>query len=81
MIFDGTPDYEKVDREFKKVNESDNTYKAKVTGKGWLKGNSLVKDKKDADTFESKTEPTQRINQMKKDGKIDKNAKITVKEI
>lgn len=63
-----------------KLRESDSTYKAKVQGK-WLKGNSLVKDKKDADTFESKTEPTQRINQMKKDGKIDKNAKITVKEI
>lgn len=60
-----------------KLRESDDTYKAKVQGK-WLKGNSLVKDKKDADTFESKTEPTQRINQMKKDGKIDKNAKITV---
>lgn len=60
-----------------KLRESDDTYKAKVQDK-WLKGNSLVKDKKDADTFESKTEPTQRINQMKKDGKIDKNAKITV---
>lgn len=60
-----------------KLRESDDTYKAKVNGK-WLKGNSLVKDKKDADTFESKTEPTQRINQMKKDGKLDKNAKVTV---
>lgn len=28
--------------------------------------------------FESKTEPTQRINQMKKDGKINKNAKPTI---
>lgn len=60
-----------------KLRESDDTYKAKVNGK-WLKGNSLVKDKKDADTFESKTEPTQRINQMKKDGRLDKNAKTTI---
>lgn len=59
------------------LNEADDTYKAKVGGK-WLKGNKLVKDKKDADTFESKTEPTQRINQMKKDGKINKNAKPSV---
>lgn len=59
------------------LNESDDTYKAKVNGK-WLKGNKLVKDKKDADTFESKTEPTQRINQMKKDGKLNKNAKPSV---
>jgi hypothetical protein len=59
------------------LNEADDTYKAKVNGK-WLKGNKLVKDKKDADTFESKTEPTQRINQMKKDGKINKNAKPTI---
>ena len=33
---------------------------------------------KRADTFESKTEPTQRINQMKKDGKLSKNAKLTI---
>ena len=59
------------------LNEADDTYKAKVNGK-WLKGNKLVKDKKDADTFESKTEPTQRINQMKKDGKINKNSKPTI---
>lgn len=59
------------------LNEADETYKAKVQGK-WLKGNKLVKDEKDADTFESKTEPTQRINQMKKDGKLNKNAKPSV---
>lgn len=59
------------------LNEADDTYKAKVNGK-WLKGNKLVKDKKDADTFESKTESTQRINQMKKDGKLNKNAKPTI---
>lgn len=61
------------------VRESDKTYKAKVGGK-WLSGKKLVKDEKDADTFESKTEPTQRINQMKKDGKVNKNAKATVLE-
>lgn len=59
------------------IQESDKTYKAKASGK-WLSGNKLVKDEKDADTFESKTEPTQRLNQMKKDGKLNKNAKITV---
>lgn len=59
------------------LNESDNTYKAKVNGK-WLKGNKLVKDEKDADVFESKTEPTQRINQMKKDDRLNKNAKSTI---
>ena len=59
------------------LQESDETYKAKVNGK-WLSGNKLVKDKKDADTFESKTEPTQRINQMKKDGKLNKNAKPSI---
>lgn len=47
--------------------ESDKTYKAKI-GDKWLKGHKLV-DKDEADTFESKTEPTQRYNQMKKDGK------------
>lgn len=60
--------------------ETDKSYKAKVAGK-WLKGNGLTEKEKDADTFESKTEPTQRINQMKKDGKISKNAKISTKEI
>lgn len=59
------------------LNEADDIYKAKVNGKR-LKGNKLVKDKKDADTFESKTEPTQHINQMKKDGKLNKNAKPNI---
>lgn len=59
---------------------SDKTYKAKVAGK-WLKANGkLVKNKKDADTFESKTEPTQIINQLKKDGKLPKNVKPQVLE-
>lgn len=59
------------------LNEADDTYKAKVNGKR-LKGNKLVKDKKDADTFESKTEHTQCINQMKKYGKLNKNAKPNI---
>ena len=59
-------------------NESDNKYKAKVAGKGWLKGNGFTDKEEDADTFESKTEPTQRINQMKKDGKLNKNAKPNI---
>ena len=56
---------------------ADYTYKAKV-GQRWLRGNSLVDTEKDADTFESKTEPTQRLNQMKKDGKISKSANIEI---
>lgn len=62
------------------LSETDKSYKAKVAGK-WLKVDGLTEKEKDADTFESKTEPTQRINQMKKDGKISKNAKISTKEI
>lgn len=62
------------------LSEADKSYKAKVGGK-WLKGNSFTDKEKNADTFESKTEPTQRINQMKKDGKISKNAKVSTKEI
>lgn len=58
---------------------SDYTYKAKV-GQRWLRGNSLVDTEKDATTFESKTEPTQRINQMKKDGKISKSANVEIIE-
>jgi hypothetical protein len=62
------------------LSEADKSYKAKVGGK-WLKGNSFTDKEKNADTFESKTEPTQRINQMKKDGKVSKNAKVSTKEI
>ena len=34
-----------------KLFESDNKYKAKVAGKGWLKGNGFVDDESEADTF------------------------------
>lgn len=61
------------------MKESDKTYKAKA-GKKWLKGDKLVKSKASADSFESKTEPTQRLNQMKKDGKLDKDVNIDVVE-
>ena len=61
--------------------ESDYTYRAKVIGGGWLAGDKLVDKKKDADTFESETEPRQRLNQMKKNGKLSKKARIeTLKE-
>lgn len=60
------------------IKESkDYTYIAKI-GKGWLKGHDIVYDKKEADSFESETEPTQRINQMKKDGKISKGTYTSV---
>lgn len=61
------------------MSESDKAYKAKA-GKKWLKGDKLVKSKAAADSFESKTEPTQRLNQMKKDGKLDKDVNIDVVE-
>lgn len=61
------------------MSESDKTYKSKA-GKKWLKGDKLVKSKAAADSFESKTEPTQRLNQMKKDGKLDKDVNIDVVE-
>lgn len=67
----------------KKFNESDYIYKAKIGDKLYLQGNSqdgwdTTSDPDEAAIFESKTEPTQIINQMKKDGKISKNDKITV---
>lgn len=67
----------------KKFNESDYIYKAKIGDKLYLQGNSqdgwdTTSDPDEAAIFESKTEPTQIINQMKKDGKIHKNDKITV---
>lgn len=62
------------------VEGKDFAYKAKVGGK-WLKGRELVNSKKDADTFESETEPTQRINQLKKKHKLRKNAKVRLYKI
>lgn len=59
------------------LNEADDSYIAKVGGL-YLQGKDLTSDPEEADVFESKTEPTQRINQMKKDGKIKKNKKITI---
>lgn len=59
------------------LNEADHTYVAKVGGL-YLQGNDLTSDPEEADVFESKTEPTQRINQMKKDGKIKKSKKISI---
>lgn len=59
------------------LNEADDSYIAKVGGL-YLQGKDLTSDPEEADVFESKTEPTQRVNQMKKDGKIKKNKKITI---
>lgn len=60
------------------LRESDKAYKAKV-GSKWLGDHKLVDDEKKAHQFESETEPRQIINQMKKDGKIDKNVSIDIK--
>ena len=62
---------------------SDYTYRAKIGDNLYLQGNfqdgwDTTSDPDEAATFESKTEPTQIINQMKKDGKISKNAKLNI---
>lgn len=68
-------DWNGLDESRRVVEGRDYIYKAKVDSK-WLKGRELVNNKKDADTFESETEPTQRINQLKKKHKIRKGAKV-----
>lgn len=52
-------------------------YKAKVDNR-WLKGRSLTDHKEDASEFETESEPTQIINQLKRDGKIAQKAKIKI---
>jgi hypothetical protein len=52
-------------------------YKAKVDKK-WLKGRSLTDHKEDASEFESESEPTQIINQLKRDGKVAQKAVIKI---
>lgn len=60
-----------------KLQEMDFRYKAKVDKK-WLKGRSLTDKKEDATEFESESEPTQIINQLKRDGKIPQKATIKI---
>lgn len=52
-------------------------YKAKVDKK-WLKGRSLTDHKEDATEFETESEPTQIINQLKRDGRIAQKAVIKI---
>lgn len=52
-------------------------YKAKVDKK-WLKGRSLTDHKEDASEFETESEPTQIINQLKRDGKVAQKAVIKI---
>lgn len=52
-------------------------YKAKVDKK-WLKGRSLTDHKEDATEFENESEPTQIINQLKRNGKIAQKAVIKI---
>jgi len=68
-------DWNDLDESRRVVEGRDYIYKAKVDSK-WLKGRELVSSKKDADNFESETEPMQRINQLKKKHKIRKGAKV-----
>lgn len=56
----------------------DYKFYAKV-GNKYLKNKKLVS--KGRDEFECREEPTQIINQMKKDGKIDKKAKVKIQKI
>lgn len=60
-----------------RLQEMDFRYKAKVDDK-WLKGRSLTTHKADASEFETEQEPTQIINQLKRDGKIAQKAKIKI---
>lgn len=55
-------------------------YVAKVDNL-YLQGKDTTSDIEEADIFESETEPRQRINQMKKDGKLNKKAKVTIKAL
>lgn len=56
----------------------DYKFYAKV-GNKYLKNKKLVS--KGRDEFECREEPTQIINQMKKDGKLDKKAKVKIQKI
>lgn len=58
----------------------DYKYKAKI-GDSYLKGNGFTTKASEADTFESETEPRQRINQMRKDGKHIPKGNISVEKI
>jgi hypothetical protein len=55
-------------------------YIAKI-GNLYLQGKDTTSDIEEADIFESETEPRQRINQMKRDGKLNKKAKVTIKAL
>lgn len=58
----------------------DYKYKAKI-GNSYLKGNGFTTKASEADTFESETEPRQRINQMRKDGKHIPKGNVSVEKI
>ena len=66
------------------LNESrDKTYIVEIGDKLYLQGNSqdgwdTTADPEEAAVFESKTEPTQIINQMKRDGKLPKNISFSL---
>lgn len=58
----------------------DYKYKAKI-GDSYLKGNGFTTKASEADTFESETEPRQRINQMRKDGKHIPKGNVSIEKI
>lgn len=68
----------------KALNEKDYKYRAHV-GNLWLQGCGkevdLAADPEEATEYESKTEPTQIFNQMKKDKKVKKNEKLTIEKL
>lgn len=80
VLADVAKDWNGLDESCRVAEGKDYVYKAKV-GSRWLKGRELVNSKKAADTFESETEPVQRINQLKKRHKLRKGAKIKLIKI
>lgn len=55
----------------------DKLYRAKV-GNLYLKGHAFVRVRENGEVFECKEEPIQRINQLKRDKKLRKDAKVTI---
>lgn len=60
--------------------ENDYSYRARV-GNQYLQGRGFTSSARDADVFESETEPRQRINQMRKSKRFTPKGKVTIEKI
>lgn len=60
--------------------ENDYSYRARV-GNQYLQGRGFTSNVRDADVFESETEPRQRINQMRKSKRFAPRGRITIEKI